>query len=116
MLDEAAGEQHTEQFGKWKAWDEFLTSKPNTGFRQASWYTAFKVAYNGWKHLGTVLRDGETIVGGAVAFRRSFNDEQCYYYIPEGPVLLESDSDAEQERVFCAIMDFFEEKRHNEQK
>ncbi len=115
MRDEAAGEQHTQELGKWKAWDEFLESKANAGFRQSSWYAAFRVAYNGWKHFGTVLRDGGTVVGGAVILTRSFTPEKCYYYIPDGPVLLEGDTDAEQEQVFRTIMEFIEEKRQNEQ-
>jgi lipid II:glycine glycyltransferase (peptidoglycan interpeptide bridge formation enzyme) len=62
-----------------------------------------------------VLKDGETIVGGAVVFKRSFSPEKCYYYIPDGPVLLEDDSSVEQEQVFRAIMEFVEGKRQNEQ-
>jgi peptidoglycan pentaglycine glycine transferase (the first glycine) len=115
MRNQAAGEQHTKELSKWKAWDEFLESKTNTGFRQSSWYANFTAVYNGWKHFGTVLRDGETIVGGAVVLARSFTPERCFYYIPEGPVLLEGDSDAEQEQVFCAVMEFIERKRQNEQ-
>lgn len=69
MRDEAAGKQRTKELGKWKAWDEFLDSKTNTGFRQSSWYTAFRVA-RGCEQFGTVLRDGNTIVGGAVVFGR----------------------------------------------
>jgi lipid II:glycine glycyltransferase (peptidoglycan interpeptide bridge formation enzyme) len=114
MRDEAVGEQHTEELVNWKAWDEFLASRTNAGFKQSSWYTAFRVA-RGWKHFGTVLRDGETIVGGAMVLKRSFTPEKCYYYIHDGPVLLESDSDAEQEQVFRAIMEFIEGKRQNEQ-
>lgn len=114
MRDEAAGEQRTKELGQWEAWDKFLESKTNTGFRQSSWYTAFRVVLGG-EQFGTVLRDGKTIVGGAVVFRRSFTREKCYYYIPEGPVLLEGDSNAEQEQVFLAIMEFIEGKRQKEQ-
>jgi peptidoglycan pentaglycine glycine transferase (the first glycine) len=115
MGDEAANEQHNKELGKWKPWDKFLDSKADTGFRQSSWYTAFKVAYDGWEHFGTVLRDGETIVGGAMVLKRSFTPEKCYYYIPDGPVFSEGDTDAEQEQVFRTIMEFIERKRQNEQ-
>ncbi len=115
MGDVAVDEQHTKGLEKWKAWDDFLKSKSDTGFRQSSWYTAFKVAYDGWEHFGTVLRDGGTIVGGAMVLKRSFTPKKCYYYIPDGPVLLEDDSDAEQEQVFRTIMKFIDEKRQNEQ-
>src|SRR5262245_6257886 len=114
MRDEAAAEQHTES-GKWTAWEKFLESRSNTGFRQSSWYAAFRGAYHGWKHFGSVLRDGETVVGGAVVFARSFAPKKSYYYIPDGPVLLESDPDDEQEQVFRTIMESIEEKRQNEQ-
>ncbi|WP_046864136.1 lipid II:glycine glycyltransferase FemX [Microvirga massiliensis] len=112
---EASAEQHTVELDKWEAWDDFLETKTNTGFRQSSWYTAFKAA-RGWKHFGTVLRDGEAIVGGAMVLERSFTPEKCYYYVPDGPVFLEDDSSAEQEQVFRAVMDFVERKRQSEQK
>jgi peptidoglycan pentaglycine glycine transferase (the first glycine) len=86
MHAEAANEHQNKEFAKWKPWDEFLESKTDAGFRQSSWYAAFKVAYNGWSHFGTVLRDREAIVGGAVILTRSFTPEKCYYYIPDGPV------------------------------
>jgi lipid II:glycine glycyltransferase (peptidoglycan interpeptide bridge formation enzyme) len=115
MRDEAADEQHIKELGKWKIWDEFLKSNVDIGFRQSSWYTTFKFAYDGSEHFGTVLRDRETIVGGAVVFKRSFTSEKCYYYMPDGPVLLKDDSDAEQEQVFHTIMERIEKKRQNEQ-
>jgi peptidoglycan pentaglycine glycine transferase (the first glycine) len=115
MRAEAADEQHTKELAKWKPWDDFLELNTNTGFRQSSWYTTFKVAYHGWKHFGTVLKDGGNIVGGAVILTRSFAPGKCYYYIPDGPVFLESDSNADQEQVFRTIMEFIEKKRQNEQ-
>src|SRR5690348_417591 len=114
MRAEAAREQQTKDFGQWNAWDEFLESKTNSGFRQSSWYTAVKAA-RGWKQFGTVLRDGKAIVGGAMVLARSFAPDKCYYYIPDGPVFLEGDSNDEQEQVFRTIMEFIEANRQNEQ-
>jgi peptidoglycan pentaglycine glycine transferase (the first glycine) len=115
MPDEAVRGQNTKELGKWKAWDDFLESEAKSSFVQSAWYTNFRAAYCGWKHFGTVLKDGETIVGGCVVLAKSFTPEKCYYYIPDGPVLLEGDSDAEQEQVFHTVMEFIERKRQNEQ-
>jgi lipid II:glycine glycyltransferase (peptidoglycan interpeptide bridge formation enzyme) len=109
MQDEAVDEQRTKGLDGWEAWDDFLETKTNVGFRQSSWYAAFK-----GRHFGTVLRDGKTIVGGTVVFKRSFTDDKCYYYIPEGPAFLESDSDVEKEQIFYRIMEFIDSKRQNE--
>jgi lipid II:glycine glycyltransferase (peptidoglycan interpeptide bridge formation enzyme) len=111
---EATGEQRTEDLSKWQAWDEFLEATINTGFRQSSWYTAFRAA-RGWRHFGTVLRDGKIIVGGIMVLARYFAPDRCYYYVPDGPVLMENDSSAEQEQVFRVLMEFIENKRQNEQ-
>ncbi len=108
MREETAGEQEAEWLRRWKAWNEFLESKTNTGFMQSSWWADFRVA-SGWGHFGVVLRDGEVIVGGAVVMAYSFAPDKCFYYIPEGPVLPESESSAE--RVFQKTMEFIEEKR-----
>jgi peptidoglycan pentaglycine glycine transferase (the first glycine) len=114
MREEAPAAQNSEELGKWKAWEEFLESKTNTGFRQSSWYAAFRCAYHRWRHFGTVLRDGETVVGGAVVYARPFGHDKSYYYIPDGPVFLESDPDDEQEHVFRTIMESIDEKRRAE--
>jgi peptidoglycan pentaglycine glycine transferase (the first glycine) len=111
MRYEAASEQQTKDLDKWQAWDEFLKLNTDMGFRQSSWYVTFM----GYDNFGTVLRDGDTIVGGAVILKRSFTPEKFFYYIPDGPVFLKSDSEAEQEQVFRAIMEFIERKRQNDQ-
>jgi lipid II:glycine glycyltransferase (peptidoglycan interpeptide bridge formation enzyme) len=100
---------------RWKAWDEFVEARPDPGFRQLSWYTSLKVAH-GWEQFGTVLRDRDTIVGGAMLLAYSFAPGKCYYFIPDGPVLLEEDPPAEQELVFRAVMSFLERKRQTEQR
>jgi lipid II:glycine glycyltransferase (peptidoglycan interpeptide bridge formation enzyme) len=114
MCSEAAFKPHLKGPDKWTTWDTFLETKTDTGFRQSSWYTALKVA-RGWEHFGSVLRDGDTIVGGAMVLARSFAPDTCYYFIPDGPVFLEDDSLAEQEQVFRAVMAFIERKRQTEQ-
>ena len=114
MRDEAAREQYREPSDKWKAWDKFLEAQTNTGFKQSSWYTSFRGA-RGAEHFGMVLSDRGSVVGGAVVFKRSFTPDKCYYYIPEGPVFLDSESTAGQEQVFHGIMEFIDGKRQNEQ-
>jgi peptidoglycan pentaglycine glycine transferase (the first glycine) len=114
MQDETVCEQDAKQLRQRAAWNEFLELKTNTGFMQSSWWADFMTT-QGWGHFGTALRDGETVVGGAVVWTYSFTPEKCFYYIPEGPVILESDSIAEQEQVFQEIMEFVEGKRKKEQ-
>ena len=114
MPDEAADERQAEEPAKWRAWDAFIESQPNTGFRQSSWYTAFRVA-RGSEHFGTVLKAGGSIVGGAMVLKRSFAPGKCYYYLPDGPVFLAEDPIGEQEQVFGAILTFIERKRRDEQ-
>jgi lipid II:glycine glycyltransferase (peptidoglycan interpeptide bridge formation enzyme) len=96
-------------------WDAFVEERADPGFRQLSWYTSLKAAH-GWEEFGTVLRDGDAIVGGAVVLSHSFAPGKCYYFIPDGPVFLEQDSPAEQEQVFHAVMSFIERKRQTEQR
>jgi lipid II:glycine glycyltransferase (peptidoglycan interpeptide bridge formation enzyme) len=100
---------------KWKTWDTFIEARTDPGFRQLSWYTTLKID-DGWERFGTVLRDGDTVVGGAMVLARSFAPDKCYYFIPDGPVFLEDDSLAEQEQVFRAVMAFIEHKRQTEQR
>ena len=116
MQDEAAREEHARQSRRWKQWDEFVESTTSAGFRQSSWYADWKGFYNGWKHFRAVLRDGGAIVGGAVVFRISLTDNTCYYFVPDGPVLVEDDSPADQEQVFQAIISSIEASRQNERK
>ncbi|MBV8317827.1 MAG: hypothetical protein JOZ53_23035, partial [Planctomycetaceae bacterium] len=116
MRYEESEEQAIEESTKWKGWDKFLESRSNPGFRQSSWFTSFI----GWKNFGTVLKDWETIVGGAVVFRRTFSPDKCYYYMPDGPVLLESDpisdQNSDQKQAFDAILEFIEGQRQDEQR
>jgi peptidoglycan pentaglycine glycine transferase (the first glycine) len=114
MHDPMANEQHAYAPARWKAWDDCLEAKTCAGFRQSSWYASFRCAYSGWEQSATVLRSGDEIVGGAVIFKRSVNSRISYYYVPDGPAWLETDSSDEQEQVFRAIMAFVEKKRRSE--
>jgi len=99
-------------------WDKFLESRPYSGFRQSAWYASLYASFfngNGRKNFATVMKDGETIVAGAVVYRRTFDPDKCYYYIPDGPVLLESDPISRQKQAFDAILEFIERKRQDEQ-
>jgi peptidoglycan pentaglycine glycine transferase (the first glycine) len=116
MRYEESEDQAIEEISKWECWDKFLECRSNPGFRQSSWYASFKLSHNGWKNIGTVLKDGETIVGGAVVFRRTFGPDKCYYYMPDGPVLPESDPISDQKEAFDAILEFIESKRRDERR
>ncbi len=78
---------------------------------QSAWWADFMV-HRGWGHFGTVLKDGEEILGGARVLTYLFASDQCFYYIPEGPVLPEDEADAEQ--IFEAVMAFIDNKRRQE--
>jgi peptidoglycan pentaglycine glycine transferase (the first glycine) len=95
-----------------RAWDRFLESRSNTGFMQSSWWADFVVT-RGWGHFGVVLKDGETVVGGAQVLTNEIARGHGYYYIPEGPVLPQDESDSAQ--VFQHVMNFIERKRKDEE-
>jgi peptidoglycan pentaglycine glycine transferase (the first glycine) len=114
MLTEEAGEQYKEELNRWKSWDTFLEAQSSAGFRQSSWYAAFR-ATCGWDSFGAVLRDRLEIVGGGLVFKRLFGGGKSYYYIPDGPAFRDEDSDAEKEQVFRAILNLLEEKRRKDQ-
>ncbi len=78
---------------------------------QSSWWADFLVTC-GWGHFGTVLKDGEEILGGARVMTYSFASGKCCYYIPEGPVLPGDEEDAKQ--IFEAVMAFIDDKRRQE--
>ena len=65
--------------------DKFLESRSNSRFRRSSWYASFNSSTAG--EFWDSVEGRETIVGGAVVFRRTFGPDKCYYYMPDGPVL-----------------------------
>ncbi|NOU43604.1 MAG: peptidoglycan bridge formation glycyltransferase FemA/FemB family protein [Methyloglobulus sp.] len=96
---------------RWQAWNTFVSAQANAGFMQSSWWADFQTTI-GRENFGTILRDGEAIVGGAVVLKFTYAPDKCYYYIPEGPVLPKDTSDAAQ--AFNNILTFIEEKRKQE--
>jgi peptidoglycan pentaglycine glycine transferase (the first glycine) len=95
----------------WKAWDAFLESTAETGFMQSSWWSDFRTT-TGWQSFGVALRHAGTIVGGATVMKFDYTDEDCFYYMPEGPVLPPTESGAAQ--VFQAILGALEKRRATE--
>ncbi|MGY6216785.1 lipid II:glycine glycyltransferase FemX [Methylolobus aquaticus] len=96
-----------------QSWDDFVAWEPCTGFMQSSWWSDF-MASTGWDHFGMVLRDRGTIVGGATIWRWTYDAEHCFYFVPEGPVLMQADAIADQAQVFEAFMGFIDEKRRHD--
>jgi len=96
---------------RWKAWDAFLESNAETGFMQSSWWSDFRTT-TGWQSFGVVLRHAGTIVGGATVMKFDYTDEDCFYYIPEGPVLPPTEPGMAQ--VFRAILSALERRRATE--
>ena len=78
---------------RWKAWDGFLESNTATGFMQSSWWSDFR-ATTGWQSFRVVLKHEGTIVGGATVMKFDYTADDCFYYIPEGPVLPPTESGA----------------------
>jgi lipid II:glycine glycyltransferase (peptidoglycan interpeptide bridge formation enzyme) len=97
--------------GGWDAWDEFLEGHPKAGFMQSSWWAEFR-AEAGYEHFGAVLRHQGAILGGALVMTYSREPGDCFYYIPEGPVLPADEEAAAA--VFGAVMDRIEARRHLE--
>lgn len=97
---------------RWTAWDRFLEATPATGFMQSSWWADFRVAA-GYEHFGAILRHRSAIVGGAVVLKYCWDDESCFYYIPEGPALPSDESAAAE--VFEAVLAAIDDHRRTEQ-
>lgn len=93
------------------AWDIFQESLPDACFMQTSWWTKF-MENLGWGHFGVVVREGETILGGAQVLRNIYSTGHCYYYIPEGPALPVDPEDGEQ--VYQYIMAYIDKSRQND--
>ena len=96
---------------RWTAWDSFLEAQPGTGFMQSSWWADFR-ANVGYEHFAIILRHCGVILGGALVQKFSFEPESCFYYIQDGPVLPQDESDAAE--VFAAILQGVEDHRQTE--
>ena len=96
---------------RWKAWDRFVEATPETGFMQSSWWVDFRYTC-GFENFGITLTDGEDIVGGAVVLKYSYEDDLCFYYIQDGPVLPRDPSVGEE--IFQVVLETIEERRKTE--
>jgi lipid II:glycine glycyltransferase (peptidoglycan interpeptide bridge formation enzyme) len=86
---------------RWKAWDRFVEATPDAGFMQSSPWARFR-ARVGFEHFAVTLKDGDTIVGGALVGKWAFDEGHCFYYIQEGPVLPADEATAAE--VFAAVL------------
>ncbi len=94
------------------AWDEYLlTHRPDIGYKQSSWWARF-LATRGWGSFGVFFGEGENVLGGARVLVYSFAPAQCYYYIPDGPVLPEAPADAHA--MFAELIVQIDEHRQRE--
>ncbi len=90
-------------------WDRFIqTQRKDIGFVQSSWWADLQASV-GWSHFGVFFRDGEQILGGARLLCRESGADQCYYYVPEGPVLPSDPDDADQ--LLQAFLDHLDDRR-----
>ena len=96
---------------RWKAWDRFLEATPDAGFMQSSWWADFR-ATTGYNHFGAILKDRHGIVGGALVMKFLHAPQNCFYYIPEGPVL--PCDEAIAGHVFGAVLEEVERRRGTE--
>src|SRR5687768_8119195 len=90
-----AGEPDTLLARRNSAWDEFLASHHSAGFMQSSWWADVMFS-RGWGHFGVVLKDGDSIVGGAQVLTKEVESGPTRFFVPEGPVLPRDDADAEE--------------------
>lgn len=93
---------------QWEAWDRYVAAAPAAGFMQTSWWAEFRVSA-GFDHFAATLRHGGALVGGAVVLRYEYAPGECFYYIPEGPVL--GDDPETAEPVFEAILATVDRRR-----
>lgn len=107
-LTQANGSQHIELARQAMTWDRFVESKPESGFMQTSWW-ADLMATRDWGHFGAIVRERDTILGGARVLTSEFESGRAFFYIPEGPALPDDEADGAQ--VFASVMDFIEHKR-----
>jgi len=112
MAEPAAAAAPDPRIDRWSAWDAFLERTPETGFMQTSWWVDFRNTC-GFENFGITLKDAGEILGGAVVLKYSYDDNNSFYYIQDGPVLPADPVVAEA--AFRAILDEIECHRHVEQ-
>lgn len=92
------------------AWDKFLlSSHPDAGFMQSSWWIDLMGEY-GWGYQDAFYLDGnESIQGGAKMLEKEYQPGKWFYYIPDGFVL--PDNQTEAAAQFQALLGYFNEIR-----
>ena len=95
----------------WRAWDQLVEATQESGFMQSSWWARFRARF-GFEYSAVTLKDGPTIIGGALVAKETIAPGHCFYYIQEGPVLPSDAADAQQ--VFEAILKRIEQHRDAE--
>ena len=78
---------------------------------QTSWWSDFRVDA-GYEHFATILKNKTQIFGGAVVMKFSYSPTNCFYYIPDGPVLPEDEELGGE--VFETILGAIGERRKTE--
>ncbi|MGD8379993.1 MAG: peptidoglycan bridge formation glycyltransferase FemA/FemB family protein [Gammaproteobacteria bacterium] len=97
----------------WSEWDQFVESRPDSGFMQTSWWAEFR-AFSGYEYFGSVVRKDGAIVGGATVLRFAHASDACFYYIQDGPILPEDRELASE--TMDVILDNIEQHRRREGK
>lgn len=110
--DATEGSVPGDEVARWSAWDRFIAARPDTGFMQSSPWARFRARAAGGEHFAVTLKDGDTIVGGALVGKWTYEPGHCFYYVQEGPVLPADEADASQ--VFDAVLDRIERHRKAE--
>lgn len=100
-----------EEVARWIAWDRFVAATPGAGFMQSSPWAQFR-ARSGGEHFAVTLKDGDTVVGGAVVGKWTYAPDRCFYYVQEGPVLPADEATAAE--VFDAVLQSIERHRRAE--
>jgi len=95
----------------WKEWDEFVEARPDSGFMQSSWWIDFRSLF-GFEHFGATFKSDGKLIGGAVVLKFWHANDSCFYYIQDGPVLPQDESEAEE--VFQAVLEVIEQRRKTE--
>ncbi|HSV34743.1 MAG TPA: peptidoglycan bridge formation glycyltransferase FemA/FemB family protein [Ramlibacter sp.] len=109
--DATQGRVTDEAVARWSAWDRFLAATPDTGFMQSSAWAQFR-ARGECEHFAVTLKDGDTIVGGALVGKWTYAPGHCFYYVQEGPVLPADEAGAAE--VFEAVLASIERHRKAE--
>ncbi|HYO84439.1 MAG TPA: peptidoglycan bridge formation glycyltransferase FemA/FemB family protein [Bryobacteraceae bacterium] len=96
---------------KWAAWDDFLEGVDDTGFMQSLAWSDFRGAH-GAEYFGAVLKARGVTLGGAIVQKCSTSDDDCFYYVQDGPVLPDDEGVAEQ--IFTAFIEHVNLQRAGE--